>query len=850
MRYITEVFSKEPELQVNFLKYMFLVPHIKSMMYIPLNCAIIAQVYYESHSSRHLAIPRTRTQLYKALTHSLLVRHMKMKESDHGYESIFPDGLNEEHMGKFKTLAFFKEDIPDGLVHFGFMNESTEMYAGKGVERTFSFLHLSVQEYLAAWHLANSYSIAFHVAYHRLAVDGCPMYRDYDKEEKGRITSLQQQRSSLVEPAIFLAGVTEWRCQSGDDRNHWEMYLSHDTARVIDPSVLLESLYETQNPTIVPLYFVSGANPRRNILIGSLISSSPAWCTNITSPYEVYALSYSLAHSSDQFSVSLKVSRDDDISLLEAFVKGFEDHNQCIPTRVVQLKVNLELESEQSTNRFLFWLMKAKCWTEIKDLKFESISSIGSYLAHAFLSKLCKVQFLHIHIGSPTSWKWLLALKSLSELKVFHITANNCRSSHDLFCYDCKFKGIICKSTSPGLKSVVVQLEIEDSNDFIFWLTKANCWTQYVEIKLFSRYNISSDLAHKFLRSLVELKFLYVSVKSCEWLPALKDLSELKGFYITDRFNHQLFSHMQGIPAVLDIELQSNSMQYDIYNSMFAGVDALLKVVLRLNQVTTVKLSSIDRETMAGVGSILLHCPSLTTLELKRTRLGYDGVLYICNALRKNTTLKQLVIHDLQLPPFRERREFGDLKHLSFSSIEIIPLPNKTTCSDFLLELNNILKDNTTLLEMKIQSGLFLPLSAGGEGEYCQWTGLGPLQQFNVGAVRSGMSPNLRRSFSSSDLTQPQTQLFWDRKFITSLVLVRQRETIDFEKLFFKRKEMSFSLPSFTAPDTEVLQSFSGLDPRLKECLGMSGYLQKSFMHNFRNLLGEVAFCVRFNMQF
>ena len=67
-------------------------------------------------------------------------------------------------------VTFFKEDIPEGLVHFGFMNESTEMYAGKGVERTFSFLHLSLQEYLAAWHLANSYSIEFQVAYHRLAV--------------------------------------------------------------------------------------------------------------------------------------------------------------------------------------------------------------------------------------------------------------------------------------------------------------------------------------------------------------------------------------------------------------------------------------------------------------------------------------------------------------------------------------------------------------------------------------------------------------------------------------------------------------------------------------------------------
>ena len=187
VRYITEVFSKEPELQANFLKYMFLVPHIKSMMYIPLNCAIIAQVYSESQSSHHLAIPRTRTQLYKALAHSLLVRHMKMKEGNCEHTSMLPEGLNKEDMEGFSVLAkfafdsyhkgwskkvtFFKEDIPEGLVHFGFMNESTEMYAGKGVEQTFSFLHLSLQEYLAAWHIAHSYSIEFQVAYHGMALN-------------------------------------------------------------------------------------------------------------------------------------------------------------------------------------------------------------------------------------------------------------------------------------------------------------------------------------------------------------------------------------------------------------------------------------------------------------------------------------------------------------------------------------------------------------------------------------------------------------------------------------------------------------------------------------------------------
>ena len=233
-------------------------------------------------------------------------------------------------------------------------------------------------------------------------------------------------------------------------------------------------------------------------------------------------------------------------------------------------------------------------------------------------------------------------------------------------------------------------------------------------------------------------------------------------------------------------------------------------------------LPNISRETKAGVRSVLLHCPSLTSLELKRTRLGYDGIFHICSALRNNTTLKHLVIEDLQVPPLRQRKA-GDIQFTSFLSMERVALPSKTTCTDFLQELDNILKTNTTLEEMKIQSGLFLPLTAGDGEEYCQWTGLGPLQQFNVRAVGSGRSPNLRRSFSSSDLTQPQTLLFWDRQLI--YYGGNKVEEVDFKKLFSLKKEKGqklLSLPSFTASDTEVLQSFSGLDPRLKECLEIS----------------------------
>ena len=721
MRYITEVFSKEPELQANFLKYMFLVPHIKSMMYIPLNCAIIAQVYSESQGSRHLAIPRTRTQLYKALAHSLLVRHMKMKEGNREHTSMLPEGLNKEVMERFRVLAkfafdsyhkgwskkvtFFKKDIPEGFVHFGFMNESTEIYAGKGVEQTFSFLHLSLQEYLAAWHIAHSYSIEFQVGYHGMAVRASPPYRGSNREEEYLLSSLKPLGESLVEPAIFLVGITGLRCQSEDGRNHWEMYLGHDTAGVREGSVLLRSLYEAQNPTILSRYFNADSG-RRDIGIGTYVSQTP---------YDCNALSYCLAHSSDQFRLYIYVSRDDDVSLVETFVKGLEDH--CKPTSpptVRYLEVRLDINSVEGSSKCLFWLAKAKFLPKIEEIDFKT-EVLNSALAHTFLQSLVNLQSLEVHVDHPTSWEWLAALKSLRELKVLHISSNE------------------------------------------------------------------------------------------ECSPPPSDL-------LCRPVEHRL----------LDIKLPSNSA-YNVRSSTDALVDSLLKSVLRSNQITRMVLPNISRETMAGVHSILLHCPSLTSLELKRIRLGYDGILHICSALRNNTTLKRLVIEDddLQVPPSRERKYYGDIQFTSFLSMERVALPSKTTCTDFLLELDNILKTNTTLEEMKIQSGLFLPHSAGVGREYCQWTGLGPLQQFNVRAVGSGRSPNLRRSFSSSDLTQPQTLLFWDRQFLYG----GNKEEVDFKELFSLKKEEGqklFSLPSFTAPDTEVLQSFSGLDPRLKECLEIS----------------------------
>ena len=732
VRYITEVFSEKKELQEKFLKHMFLVPHIKSMMYIPLNCAIIAQVYYESQSSHHLAIPRTRTQLYKALTNSLLVRHMKKKEGNHEYTSTLPEGLNEEDMGNFKALAmfafdsyhkgyskkvtFFQEDIPKGLVHFGFMNESTEMYAEKAVERTFSFLHLSLQEYLAAWHLANICSIEFQVAYHRLAIGGCSiLYKGDNEDEKALISSLKQHGSSLVEPAMFLAGITGWKYQS------WKNYLNHDTAGVVESSAFLRPLYETQNPEMVSHYFSGKCTQYSDKMAGIPPISLKKKITidSDLTPYDCYAISYCLAYSSDQdqFSFSLNITSNH-ISYVETFVKGLDDHCKSVTPRVNYLQIYTTIDDIENVDKCLSWILKVKFLAGVQNAYFDS-KSMKSSLANQLIESLAELKSLKICVGSHTPWEWLVSLNFPSKLEILHIYGSKeCRPL---------------------------------PNDLIFML--------------------EGD--------------------------ALKNV-------------------------IFDIQFPSNTI-YELCSPIDSLINSVVESVLGSSQITQIVLPNISRKTMAGVHSILLQCPSLTSLELKGTRLGYDGIIFICSALRKNGRLKNLVIHDdLQLPPSRSKRTMGDIKFSCFSSVEKVDLPDKSTCTDFLLVLNNILEGNTTLEKISIKSGLFLPLSAGECRDFCQWTGLGPLQQFNVGAIARGTFPNLRRSFSLSNLTQPQAVLFWDKRFLTAVP--NESADINFQELFSKRKEEGnkFSRPSFTAPDCEVLQSFSGLDPRLMKCLEIS----------------------------
>ena len=150
-----------------FEKYLSNHPHIKRMMYVPLHSAIVTNIYSECHKSRRHP-PRTLTGLYTCLAQTLLIRYLN---NDHAYkgEDFCLDRLDNLPVPVYadfkklcavafegicnKKLVFY--DLPQKFNHLGFMAAVPELTLYRQPPHySHNFLHLSVQEFLAAHHVS------------------------------------------------------------------------------------------------------------------------------------------------------------------------------------------------------------------------------------------------------------------------------------------------------------------------------------------------------------------------------------------------------------------------------------------------------------------------------------------------------------------------------------------------------------------------------------------------------------------------------------------------------------------------------------------------------------------------
>ena len=158
-------FGRCPMLLADFQEYIFTNPAIRSVMHIPLHTAVVVQSFKEAAASDKAPL-MTLTQLYKELTQHILKYYLLLQGIvDHRY--VLPDSSTDLPpkiyrqlctLGRLAFTALVKQEsvftkLPQGCQHLGFMNAFPELCANKTICTSYSFLHLNLQEYLAAFHI-------------------------------------------------------------------------------------------------------------------------------------------------------------------------------------------------------------------------------------------------------------------------------------------------------------------------------------------------------------------------------------------------------------------------------------------------------------------------------------------------------------------------------------------------------------------------------------------------------------------------------------------------------------------------------------------------------------------------
>lgn len=157
-------FEERSDMLTSFKKYYVLNPMVKAMMYNPLLCTLVLDVYRENFLSNRV-VPHTQTQLYNDLTRTLLLRHgnsepgVKLPRDIHRFPREIPlykHLMNISYLalqGRISDTVIFN-NLPEGCNnHLGLMNNVSTLY-GRGEDITYSFLHLTFQEYMAALYVS------------------------------------------------------------------------------------------------------------------------------------------------------------------------------------------------------------------------------------------------------------------------------------------------------------------------------------------------------------------------------------------------------------------------------------------------------------------------------------------------------------------------------------------------------------------------------------------------------------------------------------------------------------------------------------------------------------------------
>ena len=170
-QYIEADFEKCPEKASSLIEQLDNNPLIMSVCSVPLNCAIVCNLWHTLDS----VVPKTLTELYSQIVLNVILRNLRKQISYQELVSISIDSIPEDLQDMFwlmckfayecflqDKIVFLKDEIfslfphildcSENVLCFGLLQCARSLLpVGQGL--SFHFVHLTIQEFLAALHL-------------------------------------------------------------------------------------------------------------------------------------------------------------------------------------------------------------------------------------------------------------------------------------------------------------------------------------------------------------------------------------------------------------------------------------------------------------------------------------------------------------------------------------------------------------------------------------------------------------------------------------------------------------------------------------------------------------------------
>ena len=673
--YIRCAFSDE-QLLSDFTQYLSLYPHIHALMYVPLNSAIVVEVF-KSCSSSGTVVPKTMTQLYSSLMRSLLLRYLKDKQeyrdtctSIHSFSDLPQPVCNRFHgicklaytgIMSAETELIFR-DLPSDFDPLGLMQTCPELYVDSGACISYNMLHFTVQEYLAAYYISQ-----------------------LSKDEQVAFMKEHISNAKLEVVVRFLAGFS--LSELGQDM--WDVVRGFTCQTLPEMSLLKMAFEETKSLKFQILHWLFESQDR-SALTSIIGSDSVCYhdCQTALLPFDWYVLGYCITHSSCDWKLELDHCKLESVkTFLSAF--NLQQDQFTLPSKG-QIKQMILQESDPAALHLLV--------TNIPQMSvFRNLTHL-SLRSNELTSRLCNrlrkdagllQHLLHLDldnnpIGRGGAVNLITSLTKFSTIRELHLRRTgigfeDCKALSELLASSKNINMLRIRSNSLSPDSIQLVVDglshntsLENvgmggsnfSSENVLSLASVLRVNTRLKVLGIDNCNIQSSdsvclakaLAENTTTQLQNLRLSCNPIGSAGAVAFAAMLATNKS--LTNLIMISCSIGGEGAVCLAGgLEKNSTVKCLDLSNNPIGSVGAIAVADMLATNESLTKLymdeCSIGREGALAFASMLKRnqCLIMKTLWLYDDSVGVEGALNLIESLQQNTTLENLVLSDECKPP-------------------------------------------------------------------------------------------------------------------------------------------------------------------------------------------------------